>query len=90
MHHPWRKPGPVGKPFDPVHQLGHRLAEDIRPQGREVEDAYSELDRRAESQQGARQQQAEQKAMTERMPTFADGWRALGEATHTSGSSGIS
>src|SRR5258708_10236199 len=58
----------AGKPFNPVHQLGQRLAaERIRLQLREVEDAHSELDRRAESKERERQQQAEQKAMTERM-----------------------
>jgi hypothetical protein len=56
------------KPFDPVHQLRQRLAaERTRLQLREVEDAHAELDRRAEAKERERQQQAEQKAIAERM-----------------------
>lgn len=50
-------------PFDPVRQLGQRLAaERLRLQLREVEDAHAELDRKAEAKKREREREAREKA----------------------------
>ena len=62
------RPDQPEKPFDEVQQLRQQVAaERLRLELRAVQDAHAERDQQAASKERERQQQAEQKAVTERM-----------------------